>query len=142
MFRKIFFTLLLTSCLLFGNTTQEQTSSKPLVNDLLILPFDGGKLIKSGEIDVDAIQMEKMMQEVKPIMHDKYSLLLQKIFKLEKDIQRSIIKKATKYDDDLQQQVVELSKMKLEAAAYKIEALLKLKAILTPEQWQQWVKAK
>jgi hypothetical protein len=72
-------------------------------------------------------------------MHEKYNPLLQEIFVLEKKLQREVVKKATTYDESLKTKLDEIAKLKHEAINYKLEALLKIKSILTKEQWQVWV---
>lgn len=141
MLKKVVVLMVLLSSIVIANDT-ETKKNKPLINDLLVLPFEGGRLINSGDLKIDDQQMKQMMEEVRPIMHGKYNALLQKAFKLEKSIQRSIIKKGKKFDDTLKKKVSELAKLKLEAAEYKIEALVKIRDILTPKQWKIWVAAK
>lgn len=135
--------LLLVAFLVLGSYANEESNTTKkrnmVVNDLINIPFPGGKMFKSGKIKLDDEQKKALALKVQPIMHEKYNPLVQKIFTLEKAMQRGIIKKATTVDGNLKAQLDEIATLKKEAIGYKIEALLNLKTIFTEEQWNIWV---
>ncbi|MCD4758391.1 MAG: hypothetical protein K8R39_08975 [Arcobacteraceae bacterium] len=134
--------LLLTAISLFGadvKMEQPQKNKKMMVNDMIILPFPGGKIFKTEKIKLSDKQKEQLATEVRPIMHGKYNPLMQEIFVLEKSIQRVIKKNKTIFDARLQDKIDKIADLKKEAIEYKLKALMKIKSILTPEQWQVWI---
>ena len=138
--KKILVTILFVGAsLVFGASETSSKNPNLIVNDLIKVPFPGGKMFKTGKIKLSDEQQVKFATEVRPIMHEKYNPLLQEIFVLEKKLQREVVKKATTYDESLKTKVDEIAKLKHEAINYKLEALLKIKSILTKEQWQVWV---
>ncbi len=110
-----------------------------IVNDLVTLPFPGGKMFKTGKIKLSDDQKKEFASKVRPIMHGKYNPSVQEIFMLEKSIQRDVVKKADGFDEKLKSKIEKIAKLKHEAMEYKVQALLKIKSILTKEQWQVWV---
>lgn len=140
MFKNMMVVLFLAVTTLFAATDGAKKNTKMMVSDLMIVPFPGGKMFKTGKIKLSDDQKVKFATEVRPIMHEKYNPLVQEIFMLEKSIQRSIVKKEKELDASLKEKIAKLSTMKQESMEYKVEALLKIKSILTPEQWQVWIK--
>lgn len=135
-------TLLVAGVSLFGADIEAQKAEKNsqnIVQDLVNIPFPGGKLFKSGKINLSDEQKTKFATEVRPIMHEKYQSKIQEVFKLKKEIERSIKKETLVVDETLKEKLNTMAKFNAEATAYKLEALLKIKTILTPEQWKIWV---
>jgi|GEM_PF-968171 len=135
-------TLLVVGVGLFGADIEAQKvekNSQNNVQDLVNIPFPGGKMFKSGKINLSDEQKTKLDTEILPIMHEKYPLKIQEVFKLKKEIERSIKKETLVVDETLKEKLNTMAKLNAEATTYKLEALLKIKAILTSEQWQIWV---
>ena len=122
-----------------GKTEQPQKNKKMMIHDMITLPFPGGKMFKSGKIVLSDEQKVTFATSVRPMMHEKYNPLVQEIFLLEKSIQRDIKKKENFYDAKLQEKIDKIADLKKEALEYKLEALAKIKIILTKEQWQVWI---
>ena len=135
-------TLLIAAISLFGadnKTKQAQKNIKMLVHDMVTLPFPAGKIFKSGKIKLNEEQQAQLASKVRPIMHSKYHPLMQEIFLLEKSIQKEVKKTTSIFDAQLQNKIDNITTLKQKALEYKIEALMKIKSILTPEQWQVWI---
>jgi Spy/CpxP family protein refolding chaperone len=135
-------TLLVVGVGLFGADIEAQKvekNSQNNVQDLVNIPFPGGKMFKSGKISLSDEQKTKFDTEIHPIMHEKYKSKIQEVFKLKKEIERSIKKETLVVDETLKEKLNTMAKLNAEATTDKLEALLKIKAILTSEQWQIWV---
>lgn len=117
----------------------EKKDSKNTVSDLVNMPFPGGKMFKSGKIKLSDEQKAKFATEVRPIMHEKYQAKIQEIFILKKQIERDIKKDKLVSDKKLEEKLEKIGSLSAQATFYKLEALTKIKTILTPEQWQVWV---
>lgn len=140
MLKKLLLSLLVlssTTMLIAAENTKKNKSV--MTNDLIIVPFPGGKMFKSGKIKLSDEQKKQIATIVRPIMHGKYSPLVQEMFLLEKSIRRTIAKQDTIFDARLQDKLDRIATLKQEAIEYKIEALTKLKSIFTEEQWQVWI---
>lgn len=146
--RVVIATFLVASISLFGTDfevqSKEQTNqikqSKNQIQDLISIPFPGGKMFKSGKIKLSDEQKVKFATEVRPIMHEKYQAKIQEIFTLKKEIERSIKKEKFVVDEALKEKLSKIGGLSAEATFYKLEALIKIKSILTPEQWQVWIQ--
>ena len=137
--KLLLITLFIAGSTLYAAPNGGNKNKKMIVNDLVTLPFPGGKLFKTGKIKLDAEQRKQLATKVRPIMHGKYNPSVQEIFMLEKSIQRDIIKKAGTLDEKLKSKIEKIAKLKHEAMEYKVQALLNIKSILTKEQWKVWV---
>jgi len=137
--KMLLITLLITSSTVFAANNGAKKNKKMMTNDLISIPFPGGKMFKSGKIKLSDEQKASFATNVRPIMHEKYNPMVQEIFILEKSIQRDITKKSKTLDDKLKSKISKITQLKQKAAEYKIEAVLKIKSILTPEQWQVWI---
>ncbi len=140
--KKIIITILLLITIpLFGadNKMKELKKNRMMVHDIVPLPFPGGKIFKSGKIKLNEEQQVQLANDVRPIMHGKYNPLIQEIFLLEKSIQKEVKQTTSIFDAQLQNKIDNVTNLKQKALEYKIEALMKIKSILTPQQWQVWI---
>lgn len=137
--KMLLITLLMIGTIVFAANENTKKNTKTMIHDLVIIPFPGGKMFKTGKIKLSDEQKTNFATNIRPIMHEKYNPLLQEIFVLEKSLRRDIRKKSKTFDDKLKSKIAKIARLKQEATEYKIEAVLKIKSVLTKEQWQVWI---
>ncbi len=109
-------------------------SNKFKIEEIVILPHPG-KFIKTGIIQVTKAQKQKITNEIKAVYAPIFQGKIRKAFDLEKKVQRMVSKGKTKADTkDL---LDKISKLKREAIDSRIDALNRIKEILTPMQWKK-----
>lgn len=111
-----------------------EKSNKFRIAELVLLPHPG-KFIKQGKIKVTKEQKQKIAKEVKavyaPIFQDK----IRAAFKVEKQVRRLV--EAGKTKEELQPYLDQIMKLKREAMDSRIDALNKIKNILSEKEWEK-----
>jgi len=109
-------------------------NNKFRIDELVLLPHPG-KFIKQGKIEATKEQKQKIAKEVKavyaPIFQDK----IREAFKLEKKVRRLVEQGKTK--EELKPLLDQIMKLKREAMDSRIDALNKIKKILSPKDWKK-----
>jgi Spy/CpxP family protein refolding chaperone len=111
-----------------------EKSNKFRIDELVFLPHPG-KFIKQGKIKITKEQKQKIAKEVKavyaPIFQDK----IRAAFKVEKQVRRLV--EAGKTKEELQPYLDQIMKLKREAMDSRIDALNKIKNILSEKEWEK-----
>lgn len=112
----------------------KKKSNKFRIDELVLLPHPG-KYIKMGQIKASQEQKILISKNVKkklaPIFQDK----IREAFKLEKKVQRMVSKGKPK--ENIKPLLDQIMKLKREAIDTRLDALYKIKSILTKEQWNK-----
>ncbi|HCZ19675.1 MAG TPA: hypothetical protein DHV13_09085 [Helicobacter sp.] len=116
-----------------GEVKEEKKSSLS-VSDLVKVDMPN-KYVRTGALDLSGEQVAKIMERVRPLMHEHYQVKMQEAFLLEKRIGRLIDQKREK--EEIKKLMDEVAVLKREAMDVKLEVIGIFQEVLTPEQWQK-----
>ncbi|MDY0321184.1 MAG: hypothetical protein RBR23_05560 [Arcobacteraceae bacterium] len=109
----------------------------PMINDLIKIQIPN-TFLKSGQLDVTDEQRTKIMQLVRPLMHDIYQAKMNEAYGLERRVQKAVMQGKPK--EEVKDMLDKISQIKREALDVKLEVIGHFKSVLTPEQWETFVK--
>ncbi|MCK9338008.1 MAG: hypothetical protein M0P43_09280 [Arcobacteraceae bacterium] len=118
-----------------GKKSEEQKT--PMINDLIKIQIPN-TFLKSGQLDVTDEQRTKIMQLVRPLMHDVYQAKMNEAYGLERRVQKAIMQGKSK--EDVKDMLDTIAKLKREAMDIKLEVIGHFKSVLNQEQWDTFVK--
>jgi Spy/CpxP family protein refolding chaperone len=111
-----------------------EKSNKFRIDELVLLPHPG-KFIKQGKIKVTKEQKQKIAKEVKAIYAPIFQDKIRAAFKVEKQVRRLV--EAGKTKEELEPYLDQIMKLKREAMDSRIDALNKIKNILSEKEWEK-----
>ncbi|MGM0623800.1 MAG: hypothetical protein ACQESH_07230 [Campylobacterota bacterium] len=109
----------------------KQKDDRFVVHDIVPVQMPG-KFLKSGELPLSANQMQQLQEDVRPLMHEQYNVMMQEAFLVQRKIARGI--ENGKDAQQLQPLLDQLTKIKREAIDIKITAYNNFLNLLNDEQ--------
>ncbi len=139
--KKIILSAVCVMCLGIGAMANDGKKSgeakTPMINDLIKIQIPNVYL-KSGQLEVTPEQRVQIQELVRPLMHDIYQAKMNEAYGLEKRVQRAIMQGKSK--EDVKDMLDTIAKLKREAMDTKLEVINHFHKVLTPQQWETFVK--
>lgn len=134
--KKLVLSAICAMCLGIGAMAHDEDKT-PMINDLIQIQIPN-TFLRSGQLDVTDEQRTKIMQLVRPLMHDVYQPKMNEAYGLERRVQKAVMQGKSK--EEVKDMLDKIAQIKREALDVKLEVIGHFKSVLTLEQWETFVQ--